>query len=68
MSQEKYIGMDVHQATISVAVMDGDGKLIKWGERDAQSIARCSNAHHRDFLTSLIPEPLGRAAEHRKPD
>jgi hypothetical protein len=28
MSQEKYIGMDVHQATISVAVMDSGGKLI----------------------------------------
>ena len=28
MNQEKYIGMDVHQATISVAVMDGKGKLI----------------------------------------
>jgi len=28
MSQEKYIGMDVHQATISVAVMDGQGKLL----------------------------------------
>jgi len=28
MSQEKYIGMDVHQATISAAVMDGQGKLI----------------------------------------
>jgi transposase len=28
MSQQKYIGMDVHQATISVAVMDGNGKLI----------------------------------------
>ncbi|HMH01724.1 MAG TPA: hypothetical protein VK555_09945 [Terriglobales bacterium] len=28
MSQEKYIGMDVHQATISVAVMEGRGKLI----------------------------------------
>ena len=28
MNQEKYIGMDVHQATISVAVMDGRGKLI----------------------------------------
>jgi len=25
MSQEKYIGMDVHQATISVAVMDAGG-------------------------------------------
>jgi transposase len=28
MSQEKYIGMDVHQATISVAVMDAPGKVI----------------------------------------
>jgi transposase len=28
MSQEKYIGMDVHQATISVAVMDAHGKLV----------------------------------------
>jgi hypothetical protein len=28
MNQEKYIGMDVHQATISVAVMGGQGKLI----------------------------------------
>ena len=28
MNQEKYIGMDVHQATISVADMDSSGKLI----------------------------------------
>ena len=28
MSQEKYIGMDVHQATIAVAVRDVQGKLI----------------------------------------
>src|SRR6202140_4018872 len=28
MKQEKYIGMDVHQATISVAVMDWQGKVI----------------------------------------
>ena len=28
MSHEKYIGMDVHQATISVAVMNAQGKLI----------------------------------------
>jgi transposase len=31
MSQEKYIGMDVHQATISVAVMDAGGKLLMEG-------------------------------------
>jgi len=28
MSQEKYIGLDVHQATISAAVMDAHGKLL----------------------------------------
>src|SRR5215467_763230 len=28
MNCEKYIGLDVHQATISVAVMDSTGKLI----------------------------------------
>jgi len=28
MNQEKYIGIDVHQAAISVAVMDAQGKLI----------------------------------------
>ena len=28
MSQDKYIGMDVHQATVSVAVLDSGGKLI----------------------------------------
>ena len=27
MKQEKYIGMDVHQATIAVAVLDDRGKL-----------------------------------------
>ena len=28
MNQEKYIGMDVHQATISVAIMNNSGQLI----------------------------------------
>ena len=28
MSQEKYIGMDVHAATISVAVKNAEGKLL----------------------------------------
>ena len=27
-NDEKYIGLDVHQATISVAVMDGSGKVV----------------------------------------
>ena len=28
MNSEKYIGLDVHQATISVAVMDSTGKVV----------------------------------------
>src|SRR5258708_4853730 len=28
MNEAKYIGLDVHQATISVAVRDSDGKLV----------------------------------------
>src|SRR5580704_15809529 len=28
MNSEKYIGLDVHQATISVAVMDSKGKVV----------------------------------------
>ena len=28
MNSEKYIGLDVHQATISVAVMDSRGKVV----------------------------------------
>jgi hypothetical protein len=28
MDNEKYIGLDVHQATIVVAVMDSSGKLV----------------------------------------
>ena len=28
MNSIKYVGLDVHQSTISVAVLDGDGKLV----------------------------------------
>ena len=28
MDAKKYIGLDVHQATISVAVLDASGKLV----------------------------------------
>ncbi len=32
MNDAKYIGLDVHQATISVAVRDSDGKLVMEAE------------------------------------
>ena len=47
MSQEKYIGMDVHQATISVAVTDSRGKLIM------ESILETKAATILEFIQGL---------------
>ena len=47
MSQEKYIGMDVHQASICVAVMDARGKLIM------ESILETKAATILEFLEGL---------------
>ena len=47
MNQAKYIGMDVHQATISVAVMDSAGKLI------LESILETKAATILQFLAGL---------------
>jgi hypothetical protein len=47
MSEEKYIGMDVHQATISVAVTDSRGKLIM------ESILETKAATILEFLQGL---------------
>ena len=46
-SSEKYIGLDVHQATISVAVMDGRGKIVM------ESILETKAATLLEFLAGL---------------
>jgi len=47
MSSEKYIGLDVHQATISVAVMDSRGKLVM------ESIVETKAATILEFFAGL---------------
>jgi len=47
MSNEKYIGLDVHQATISAAVMDSQGKLIM------ESILETKASTILEFLSGL---------------
>jgi transposase len=47
MNTEKYIGLDVHQATISVAVLDSKGKLIM------ESILETKAATILEFLAGL---------------
>ena len=47
MSREKYIGLDVHQATISVAVMDSQGKV------EMESILETKASTLLEFLAGL---------------
>src|SRR5437879_674992 len=47
MNSEKYIGLDVHQATISVAVMDCRGKVVM------ESILETKAATILEFLAGL---------------
>ena len=47
MNSIKYIGLDVHQSTISVAVLDADGKLVM------QSVLATHAATILDFVQGL---------------
>ncbi len=47
MKNVKYIGLDVHQATISIAVLDGNGKLVM------QSVIATHAATVLDFIHGL---------------
>ena len=47
MNSEKYIGLDVHQATISVAVLDSTGKLVM------ESILETKAATILEFVAGL---------------
>ena len=53
MSSENYIGMDVHQATISVAVMDFMGKLIM------ECILETKASMRRKLVESFDPATAG---------
>ena len=55
MNSEKYIGLDVHQATIVVAVMDSTGKLVMESilETEATTIS---------FSLRSAPFAIGRSA------
>ena len=53
MNIEKYIGLDVHQATISVAVMDSTGKVIM------ESILETKGVHHSRVLCGTARNSVG---------
>ena len=61
MNSEKYIGLDVHQATISVAVMDSTGKLVMESilETKAATILEFFAGLARNFVGDLRRRNLG---------
>ena len=48
MNSIKYVGLDVHQSTISVAVLNSDGKLVM------QSVIATHAAAILDFLQGCV--------------
>ena len=64
MNSEKYIGLDVHQATISVAVMDSTGKLVMECilETKAATILEFFCGAARNFVGHLRRRHLGGVA------
>ena len=61
MDSEKYIGLDVHQATIVVAVMDSSGKLVMESilETKAATIEALSGGTKVAVAFGKISKPLG---------
>ena len=65
MNPEKYIGMDAHQATISVAVLDSSGKLIVESILETQTDIdpaqgvkwRYFNNHSNPAVAKVVPHP-----------
>jgi hypothetical protein len=53
MDSKKYVGMDVHQATISVAVRDTTGKLVM------EAIIETKAATILEFIRGLHGKPMG---------
>jgi hypothetical protein len=55
MNDAKYIGLDVHQATISVAVLDSAGKLVMEAilEKKAETILQFMRGLRGSFARNL---------------
>jgi hypothetical protein len=61
----KYIGMDVHKETISIAVMNGEGKVVMESiiETKASTILQCIQGVHTRHGASRVRPTEKRAHE-----
>jgi hypothetical protein len=79
MNSEKYIGLDVHQATISVAVMDSKGSLyrpvrrtasphtrLRWLSRQLSNMRNgCLKCIHEECPSYVVPNALRKGFDFR---
>jgi len=65
MNDAKYIGLDVHQATISVAVLDSAGKLVMEAivETKAETILQCIDGLHGSLHVTFEQGTWARSAQ-----
>ena len=62
MNDAKYIGLDVHQATISAAVLDSTGKLVMECILETKGGQRSSDSPNR-FARRVVSQDLSGACE-----
>src|SRR6266436_398589 len=65
MNSEKYIGLDVHRATIVVAVMDSTGKLIMESILETEAATILQFFAGADGLFSVAAQSLTRSSRIR---
>jgi hypothetical protein len=63
MNEAKYIGLDVHQATISVAILDSAGKLVMEAILETKSATILQFVHGANRQSARRSDPHGRFPE-----
>ena len=54
MTKHKYVGLDVHQATTSIAVLDSNGKLLSQSTIQTSSQEICNFIPHQVYFDSRV--------------
>ena len=60
MTKHKYVGLDVHQATTSIAVLDSNGKLLSQSTIQTSSQEICNFIPHQVLLRQPSQQLQGR--------
>ena len=68
MNSEKYIGLDVHQATVVVAVTDSTGKLVEASQKGGGPQGQSSRPTNANLVVDPWVSPFPETTEFPEPN